>query len=867
VLVSAPTDLRRERIVKRFAAASRYPVTLVLAAAGWGKTVAVRQFVATLRTPVVRFDVRPEHATLHGFARGFVDALGDVAPRAESGVADAVASALATDAPGATLSEWIAALLRDFDGAIVIDDFHLAENDERCAQLVAATIQRTKHRNAWILAARSAAALPVSSWLVYGDAGVPIDESDLRLTPAEAFDAADAVHPGSDEAGVTRLLAATGGWTTAFYLALNAPEYPNDVMRAAEAAKMLSYDYLAEQVYGSLTDRDRELLLLSAALPDIDADVLERAGVDRARNLLADLQRRVTFLSIVPADAGVASPRRYLCHDLFRAFLERELDLQGETYANAVRLRAARALRAAGRPREALPLFILTGAAEDALELLQRDGFDWHQQGHGDAVLSSVDRLSRAGYAEHPVVLALIALMEAASGNYERAVPLYERALARTGDAEFTAVLAARLALASINAGRDPTEMLESTSSSGHDLPPALRGELLSILAMAYGRFSHFDRLDATLLDEVERLASDTDSPMRRAAILHRLGVSAYMLGDAERSVPLLTGAAELAVTGYRFRMAATIYANLHDVFAFHADDPHAAAAAVARAVDFAEQSGDRYIQRYVTTHRMQVAISFGDVDALEAALAFYHAAPGPVKPVDTLAARGMLAAWEGRFDEGLRAYAELRDQLWLIEDQILATAYCALFAAAATDVERSRAYAQEAIAMAQVRRSPRRAYDRIHDVARSLCALALGLSGRRSAAERDLRRPHTLETPMTAALRSAVVTILRDVDGVQPGDVETPFAILRELGHGGYTRVLEAVLRRRAVAENAVVLTPAELAVLRSLERGRAPKEIAADIGCTVNTVRWHIRRAIEKFGCSGRDQAVRAARARGLI
>jgi ATP/maltotriose-dependent transcriptional regulator MalT len=866
VLASPFATSRRDRVVSRFVAASRYPVTLVLAAAGWGKTVALRHYLSTIEAPVVRFDVRPEHGTLSAFARGLVNALGDIGPNAGAGVADAVTSALATSAPGTALSDWIAGVIAEFDGTIVLDDFHHAEAGEYCAQLLTALIDRTKQRVRWVVVARSTQHLPVSSWLVYGDIGVPINEADLRLTAVEALEAAKAEHADSDESDVERLLAATGGWLTAFDLALRAPEYPVDVRRAAESAKVLSYDYLAEQVYGALSERDRSTLLLASTLPDIDADVLEHAGVERARSLLAELQRRVTFLSVAAEDSRQASPRRYQCHDLFRAFLERELDLQGEPSANETRRRAARALCDAGRTLQALPLFIRAHAWNDAVELLQTHGFDWHGLGHADTIAAAVAALAQTALADHPATIAFLGLKEAGGGRYDRAIPLYERAIALTQDAEFAATLTSRLGLATLNAGRNPSAMLEGALESGK-LNSTLRGEILSTMAMAYGRFEQFDRLTTPILDEAARLARATDQPMKRAVILHRLGVASHMHGDVARAAAAFGAAAELAIEGYRFRMAATIYANWADNLSLNGDDIAGAERATALAFDAAERSGDRYIRRYVSKNRMQLAILRGDAALMAAMLEFYDAQPLPAKPHDTLPVRGMLAAWEGRFDEAARAYTVERDTFYLQEDRMLAKSYCALFSAACGERAQALAYIKEVVAESEARRSPRKSLDRARDVTRSLCCLAMALAGRRNVAERDLRLPHILETPVTSALRSAVSTIVRDAASVHASDLRAPFAILREHGHGGFVRTLEAVVRLGEGAAKAVSLTPAELAVLRALGQGQKPKEIAQSIGCTIHTVRWHIRQAVEKFGCSGQEQALRAARARGLI
>ena len=62
-------------------------------------------------------------------------------------------------------------------------------------------------------------------------------------------------------------------------------------------------------------------------------------------------------------------------------------------------------------------------------------------------------------------------------------------------------------------------------------------------------------------------------------------------------------------------------------------------------------------------------------------------------------------------------------------------------------------------------------------------------------------------------------------------------------------------------------LLTPAEVRVLRALSLGLAPREIAAESGRSIGTVRVHIANAIAKLRCSGRREALAEARRRGLL
>src|ERR1700690_882017 len=83
------TRLVRARLIKRLEAATQFPITMLIAPAGYGKSVLLRQYFDAAKMPIVRFTLRAEHGELLGFLRGFAEALAASAPHAKTSLAGA----------------------------------------------------------------------------------------------------------------------------------------------------------------------------------------------------------------------------------------------------------------------------------------------------------------------------------------------------------------------------------------------------------------------------------------------------------------------------------------------------------------------------------------------------------------------------------------------------------------------------------------------------------------------------------------------------------------------------------------------------------------------------------------------------------
>ena len=98
-------------------------------------------------------------------------------------------------------------------------------------------------------------------------------------------------------------------------------------------------------------------------------------------------------------------------------------------------------------------------------------------------------------------------------------------------------------------------------------------------------------------------------------------------------------------------------------------------------------------------------------------------------------------------------------------------------------------------------------------------------------------------------------------------------FAAVRIVAAGGSLLAplaTSAVLRRvrgETAPETGPSLTPRERAVLENLARGLANKQIAAELGISERTVKFHVSAVFAKLGVGNRTEAVTRAAQAGLI
>ncbi len=649
----APVE--RPRVVERLHASAAYPIALLIAPAGYGKSIALREYLKTLREPHVRFALRAEHAELLGFLRGLAEALRESAPHAITALAGAYERNTASPKRGTELARWMHAHLESFSGVIAIDDLHVAEGDPEVAKFLTSLIEHSKGRIRWILASRSTSGLPVATWLAYRDADLPVDEHDLRFTLPEVRAAARRIGSAIRDDELGDLLSLTEGWPAAMSFALRTATRSAELRNVSAVTREMIYRLLAEQVYSGLDADERALLEIAIALPVIDVSVLERAGFDRALPLVERLRERTAFIY-------EESPGIYQCHDLFRDFLRRQSALRGKRAQQSIHERAARALEDSGDVEHAIAAFAAAALPVDVVRLLERHGLGLLERARGDIVARAIEALDERTRRENAAVLALQGTLQAIGGKFARAESLLRRALTRAGnDRDLVATTSLRLASLVANQGGDVTSLL---SAVGDDLlqSAAHRAEALSVIAGQ--RAVSGDSLTAqSAVARVEPLLLEIDSDAVRAKVLHHMGIAFHHLGMASKAFDVLSQSRELAAELHLYGLASRASAVLSNLAVHEEDDVARQLAYAESGADAATKAGDTFALQTALLQMLSAEMRSGNIARsieIEQRL-------GAIQTSDLVRRfvalfRSVRLAWEGRFSEAHQLVSLLLD-------------------------------------------------------------------------------------------------------------------------------------------------------------------------------------------------------------
>jgi len=753
--------------------------------------------------------------------------------------------------------------LEFFSGIVAIDDLHVADADPDVARFVTSLIELSKTGISWIIASRSTSGLPVGSWLAYRDADLPIDENDLRFTFDEAASAA--VELGLPIGGneIRDLLEITEGWPAAMNFALRTSTRSSDLRNISAVTREMAYRFLAEQVYGAFNDEERELLEVAIALPAIDVEVLERAGFDRALQIVESLRERTAFIH-------EESPGVYHCHDLFREFLRHQGALAGKRSQQQVHERAARALEADGDVEHAIAGYVAACARADVLRLLELHGFDLLERARSDVVSRALEVLDERTRQENAFVLALSGLVQASSGRFARAEALFVRALAR---AENEPVLIARvsLRLAAMlgNAGRDVSPIL-SPISNGEGFGPDFRAEALSLIAARKAVAG--DLTCAEALPQIETLLPHVESEFTRAKILHHVGIVRRHVGAIDKAFENLHQASDLARSLHLYGVASRVNAVLSNLVLHENDDANMQLRYAEASASDAVRAGDAFGLRTALIQMLSASIRNGDdssIRSIEGRFSTLSLDEAGRNLVSFF--RAVRLSWEGRFKEAHFLMSSCWGKLYFDFDRAAAGAQNALFLAIDDEQERSTRICAAVRPLLQGLKVTGLFRSRSVAISKAYLALAESANDRMTLARHALRQMRSDEQVESAVRRAVEAMIPDHYHASSDGSLADNLVHLEALGYIDAARLLRAVhavLRKKREGEKpSCGLTSSEVKVLKMLSEGLVAKEIAADTARSLNTVRAHIANASLKLECRGQAEAIRKAHRLGIL
>jgi len=362
-----PELVSRPRLIERLDAGVDRELTLVSAAAGFGKTTLVAEWLNQVQRPCTWLSLDRGDNDPVQFVTYLIAALQAV----DAGVGEGALGLLG--APQLPLLESLLTLLINDMAAtpqpfvLVLDDYGTiyAEAIHRAVEFL---IEHQPPQVQLVLVTRQDPPLPLPRLRVRRQV-VEICENDLRFTAEEATEFLhQALGLDVDPGVVAALEARTEGWIAGLQLAaLSVRGRPAE--RIAEFVELFSgshrhvIDYLAEEVLAQQRDEIRDFLCQTSILDRLTAPLCDAVtGRSDSKAVLRQLDGANLFL--VPLDD---QRQWYRYHHLFADFLRTELD--AETQA-ALHARAARWLVAHGLLPEAVKHALASGDLDQAAQVV-----------------------------------------------------------------------------------------------------------------------------------------------------------------------------------------------------------------------------------------------------------------------------------------------------------------------------------------------------------------------------------------------------------------------------------------------------------------------------------------------------------------
>jgi LuxR family maltose regulon positive regulatory protein len=413
----------RERLLVQLDGALAHRLTLLSAAAGWGKTTLLATWLASRtegrgeRTELLTASLSPQSSALNTRAAWLsLDALDNDLTRFWVGIiaalrtcvpalgALALAMLHAPEPP--PLSAILTALLNDLasvaQGAplvLILDDYHLID-DQATHEALTFFLEHLPDQLHVVLASRVDPDLPLARWRVQG-ALLELRAADLRFSAAEASTFfSQALGEGLAEDDMLLLSARTEGWIAGLQLAalaMRQRENRSAFVRAFTGSQRYLLDYVQEEILERQPLRVQRFLLQTAVLRRLNAALCAALTEERASQaLLEQLERNNLF--VVPLDD---ERQWYRMHELFREVLLARLQASEPELVPLLHQRAAEWYAAQGDLREAIAHALAARDFAAAVNLIEREAGQLWLSGEAQTVLSWIGALPDVVVQQH----------------------------------------------------------------------------------------------------------------------------------------------------------------------------------------------------------------------------------------------------------------------------------------------------------------------------------------------------------------------------------------------------------------------------------------------------------------------------------
>jgi LuxR family transcriptional regulator, maltose regulon positive regulatory protein len=417
----------REKLVSLLEESRAFPLVILSAGPGWGKTTLLAQWTSQAQRSIAWVSVDEKDNDPIVLLTYVAVAL-DRVSRLDPGVFEALAS------PGASVEGMVVPRLGAALAALsqpvvlVLDDLHLLHSPT-CLDAIAVLARHVPDDSQLILSARGMSPLPLGALRAQGLA-LEIGPADLRMDETGARQLLGAAGADLSDEEIAELTERTEGWPAGLYLAglsIRARRGKANGGAAFAGSDRLVADYLKSELLAHLPPDDLRFLTRTAVLDEMSGPlcdaVLEETG---SAAVLESLERSNLF--VIPLDGNGES---YRYHHLFGELLRAELVRADPALVPRLLARATAWCEANAQPETAIAYAQEAGDVDRVARLFERCAQPAYQSGRVATVERWLDWLEAQGALERHVAVAvlgaLLASLRGRPGEAERLADTAER--------------------------------------------------------------------------------------------------------------------------------------------------------------------------------------------------------------------------------------------------------------------------------------------------------------------------------------------------------------------------------------------------------------------------------------------------------
>lgn len=419
--------LVRERINQRLEGMLHYPLTILEAGTGYGKSTAILSFLREKDLPIYWF-------TLSGTDRDpklFLAKLFTAFNQRGSQIGEEALRIL--DMPDSTQQEAMIAFLNALavhlieDALFILDDFHRMVDVPEVMGFIDWMVENLPPKLHVVIATRHTLEFPsLNKWRVKGEL-LEISKDELTFTGEEIGQLfAGQYDIQLDEETITQLLQKTEGWAIGLQMVWqtlqNNPGMTiQQVLEDDRQSRTALFDYLAEEVLAGQTPERQDFLLATSILSKLDSSTCDfLLMIDTSDKILMDLHSSGLFIEEL-------RPGVYRYHQIFREFLLNRLQQDTRRVVDLHR-KIASYFYAHEYWEEAMNHLLLASDYHQINQILESIGRKMVRDGRHESINYWITQVPASIRMNYPYMVFLLAEVNRYLGHFEEALEYYHAA-------------------------------------------------------------------------------------------------------------------------------------------------------------------------------------------------------------------------------------------------------------------------------------------------------------------------------------------------------------------------------------------------------------------------------------------------------